>query len=108
MRKIVSYNFYFKFEMIVGLIAAMAVILIGNPGWAFLSLFSILAFFKRKKADEREIQLFLKANTGTLMAVYLSMFPVYFFMPSVNWLMAMACSFIFFHGLWGFLMFKFG
>jgi hypothetical protein len=94
--------------MIVGLIAVMAVIVIGEAGWALLSLISILAFFKRKKADEREIQLLLKANTGTLMAVYLSMFPVYFFLPSVNWLMAMACSFIFFQGLWGLLMFKFG
>ena len=94
--------------MIVGLIAPLAVIVLGEAGWAFLSLYSILAFVKRKKADEREIQLILKANTGTLMAVYLSMFPVYFFLPSINWLMAMACSFIFFHGLWGLLMFKFG
>jgi hypothetical protein len=108
MRKIVSHDLYFTIEMIVGLITIMAAIVLGEVGWAFFSLLATLAFFKRKKADEREIQLFHKANTGTLMTVYLSMFPVYFFMPSLNWLMALACSFIFFHGLWGFLMFKFG
>ncbi len=108
MRRMISHNQYSAIEMIVGLITLMAVIIIGEVGWAFLSLFSILVFFKRKKADEREIQLILKANTGTLMSVYLSMFPVYFLFPSINWLMAMACSFIFFHGLWVLLMFKFG
>jgi hypothetical protein len=108
MRKIVSHNAYFAVEMIVGLIAASAVIFLGEKGWAFLALYSILAFFKRKKADEREIQLVHKASTGTLASVYLSMFAVYYLLPSVNWLMALACSFIFFHGLWGLLMLRFG
>ena len=108
MRKTVSHNLYFAIEMIVGLVTITATIVLGEAGWAFLSLYSTLAFVKRKKADERESQLALKANTGTLMSVYLSMFPVYFLLPSVNWLMAMACSFIFFHGLWGLLMLKFG
>lgn len=108
MRKIASHNLFYAIEMIVGLITIMAAIVLGEVGWAFFSLFSVLAFLKRKKPDEREIQLVLKANTFTFLTVYLSMFPVYFFLPSVNWLMALACSLIFFHGLWGLLMFKFG
>jgi hypothetical protein len=108
MRRIVSHNTYFAVEMIVGLIATLAVIALGQKGWAFLALYSILALSKRKKADERELHLILKANTGTLVSVYLSMFPVYYLLPHVNWLMAMACSFIFFHGLWGLLMLRFG
>jgi len=108
MRKMVSYNLYFAIEMGIGLITIMAAIVLGEVGSVFFSLIAALYLLKRKKPDEREIQLFLKANTFTLMIVYLSMFPVYFFLPSVNWLMALACSFIFFHGLWGLLMFKFG
>jgi ABC-type phosphate transport system permease subunit len=108
MRKIVSHNLVFAIEMIVGLITIMAAIVLGKAGWAFFSLYSISAFLKRKKLDEREIQLVLKANTNTLMAMYLSMIIVYFFLPSANWLMALACSFIFFHGLWGLVIFKFG
>jgi hypothetical protein len=108
MKKIVSHNRYFAIEMIVGLITIIAVLIFGDVGSVLFSFIAILAFLKRKKMDEREIQLFHKANTATLMTVYLSMFPVYFFMPSLNWLWALACSFIFFQGLWGFLMFKFG
>jgi hypothetical protein len=108
MRRIISYNRYFAIEMGIGLITFIAVLIFGDVGFVLGSFIAILAFFKRKKADEREIQLFHKTNTGTLMTVYLSMFPVYFFMPSLNWLMALFCSFLFFHGLWGLLMFKFG
>ena len=108
MRKIISHNRYFAVEMTIGLITFIAVLIFGDVGSVFGSFIAVLAFFKRKKMDERESQLFHKANTGTLMTVYLSMFPVYFFMPSFNWLWALFCSFLFFHGLWGFLMFKFG
>jgi len=108
MKKIISHNRYFAVEMIVGLLTFIAVLIFGDVGFILFSFFAILAFFKREKMDERESQLFHKANTGTLATVYLSMFPVYFFMPSFNWLMVLACSFIFFRGLWGLLMFRFG
>ena len=108
MRKIISFNLYFAIEMGIGLVTFITVLLFGDIGSLPFSFITILYFVKRKKADERETQLFHKANTGTLMTVYLSMFPVYFFMPSFNWLIALACSFLFFHGLWGLLMFKFG
>lgn len=108
MRKIVSHNLYFAIEMIVGLITIIAVLSFGDVGFVLFSFYAIVAFLKQKKMDERESQLFHKANTGTLATVYLSMFPVYFFMPSFNWLIALACSFLFFHGLWGLLMFKLG
>ena len=108
MRKMINHNLYFAIDMIVGFITFIAILIFGDVGFVLFSFFAILAFFKTKKADEREIQLFHKADTGTLISVYISMFPVYFFMPSINWLMVLACSFIFFRGLWGFLMFKFG
>jgi hypothetical protein len=108
MRKIISHSAYFVVEMTVGLIAVVAMIILGEKGWAFLALYSITAFLKRRNPDERETQLFHKASTGTLVSVYLSMFAVYYLLPSVNWLMALACSFIFFHGLWGLLMLKSG
>ena len=108
MRKIISHNRYFTVEMTVGLITFIAFLIFGDVGFAFGSFIAVLAFFKRKKMDERESQLFHKANTGTLATVYLSMFLVYFFMPSFNWLIALFCSFLFFQGLWGLLMFKLG
>jgi hypothetical protein len=108
MRKIVSHNVYFVVEIIVGLVTVSAAIVFGAKGWAVFALYGMTAFLKRKKTDERELQLILKAHTGTMISVYLSMFPVYFLLPYINWLMAMACSFIFFHGLWGLLMFRFG
>jgi hypothetical protein len=108
MRKIVSHNLYFAVAMAVGLITILGMIVFGDRGWAFLSLYAITAFSKRPKPDEREIQLFHKASSGTLASVYLSMFAVYYLFPSINWLMALACSFLFFHGLWGLLMLRFG
>jgi hypothetical protein len=108
MRKTVSYELRFTIEMGIGLVTFFAVLLIGDTAFALFSAITVLAFLRPKKPDERDIQLFHKANTSTLVSVYLSMFPVYFFMPGFNWLIALACSFIFFHGLWGFLMLRSG
>ena len=108
MKKIDSFVLRFGIEIGVGLVTLLAVLIAGEAGFAVGSLFAITAFLKRRKPDERETQLFHRANTLTLAAVYLSMFPVYFFFPAFNWLIALFCSFIFFHGLCNLLMYKFG
>jgi hypothetical protein len=108
MKRIDSYVLRYGFEIGVGLVTLLTVLVAGEAGFAVSSLFMITAFIKLKKPDERERQLFHRANTLTLAAVYLSMFPVYFFFPAFNWLIALFCSFIFFHGLCNLLMYKFG
>jgi hypothetical protein len=108
MRKTVSNELRFGIEMGIGLITFIAVLLLGEAGFAFFSIYAITAFLKAKKLDEREIQLFHKANTGTLGSVFLSMFLVYHLLPSFNWLIALACSLLFFHGFWNLLTRKSG
>jgi len=108
MKKIDSFVLRFWLEIGTGLATFLAVLIIGEAGFAVGSLFAITAFLKRRKPDERENQLFYRANTLTLGLVYLSMFPVYFFFPDFNWLGALFCSLIFFHGFCGLLIYKFG
>ena len=108
MRKLVSYSFFFATEALVGFLTLGAAILFGPVGWAFFSLLTVLAFLKRRSPDERERHLLYKTGTWTLVAMYLSMFPVYFFLPSANWLMIMACSFVSLHGLLGLWIFSRG
>ncbi|MDD8027561.1 MAG: hypothetical protein PHI34_13745 [Acidobacteriota bacterium] len=108
MKKIDSFVLRFWLEIGTGLATLLAVLIIGEAGFAVSSLFAITAFLKRRKLDERETQLFHRANTLTLGLVYLSMFPVYFFFPAFNWLIALFCSFLFFHGLCNLLLYKFG
>ena len=108
MKKIDGFVLRYGIEIGVGLATFLAVLVVGEAGFAVGSLFAITAFLKRRKPDERETQLFHRANTLTLAVVYLSMFPVYFFFPAFNWLIALFCSFIFFHGLCGLLVYRFG
>jgi uncharacterized membrane-anchored protein len=108
MRKTVSHNLHYAIEMAVGLISILGLLFLGEKGGAFFALYAITAFYKRPKPDEREIQLFHKASTATLASVFLTMFAVYYLLPSINWLLALAYTFIFFHGLWGLLMLRSG
>ena len=109
MRKVVSHNFYFAAEMSVGLITVLAIIVFGEKGGALFALYGILALLsQRRKPDEREIQLFHKAGTSTMGSFSLTMLAVYYLLRSINWLMALACSILFFQGLWGLLILRFG
>lgn len=98
----------FGLEIGIGLATLSAVLAVGEAGFAVSSLFAITAFLKRRKLDERETQLFHRANTLAFAAVYLSMILVYFLFPAFNWLIALFCSFLFFHGLCNLLLYKFG
>jgi hypothetical protein len=98
----------YAFEIGIGLWTFLAVLAAGEAAFGFFALLAPLAFIKKGDLDERERQLFHKANTITLGAVYISMFPVYYFMPKFNWLIALACSFVFFHGLVGLIVYRFG
>jgi len=66
---------------------------------------AVLAFFGKRKMDEREYQLLYKVGCFTLFMVYAAMFFIYFLLPSMNWLLALACVFFFFHGLCGLVIF---
>jgi hypothetical protein len=98
----------YVFEALVGLGTFVAVLAVGEAAFAALSLLALLPLFKKRKLDEREVQLLHRANTLTLVAVYLSMFPVYYLMPGFNWLIALASSFLFFHGLCSLLTLRYG
>lgn len=108
MKKIDSFVLRFGLEIGCGLATLLAVLVVGEAGFAVSSLFAITAFLKRRKPDERENQLFHRANTLAFAAVYLSMILVYFLFPAFNWLIALFCSFLFFHGLCNLLLYKFG
>ncbi len=63
MKKIDNHVFRYGFEIGIGLATLLAVLAVGEAGFAVSSLFAITAFFRRRKLDERETQLFHRANT---------------------------------------------
>lgn len=106
MKKLVNHNLGFSLELIIGLSSFCIILIIGYAGMSLFAFLSFLAFMKTKKADERELLLLYKTGIFTLCGLYLSMFPVYYFLPNINWLFVMICSFAFFHGLSGLIIFS--
>jgi hypothetical protein len=63
----------YVFEMVVGVITLASVLLFGPVGYASFSLMALLAFFSKKKPDERELQLFYKAGNLTMGLMIISL-----------------------------------
>ncbi|MDY0217050.1 MAG: hypothetical protein RBS19_08855 [Bacteroidales bacterium] len=104
----------FVYELIVGIIMLIAVFLFGAKGIVALVLLSAHPFIGKKKADERESQLFNKIGNYTAGAVLLVSVIVYYFSDSVingfvvekNWFGLVFSAFLIAHGLLGLILTK--
>lgn len=56
----------YVFEIIVGVVTLVSVLLFGPAGYASFALMAFMVFFSKKKPDERELQLFYKAGNATM------------------------------------------
>jgi phage-related holin len=106
----------FIYEFIVGVIGLVAVFLFGSTGMIILVLLVVHPFIGKKKADERESQLFKKAGniTGALtllacVGIYLaSDFVVNGYQIGDSWLFFAVYSFLVAHGASGLIVLKNG
>ena len=104
----------FAYELLVGIILMVAVLLFGTIGFAAFALFVAQPFIGKKKADERESQLFLKVGNYTAGATLLACVVIYFFSDLVingqligkNWLGLVVSSFLIAHGAAGLIIFR--
>ena len=103
----------YSLELVIGLPGFVAIFLFAEKGMAVLALLAFWPFLGRKKADERERQLFYK--TGNITAVLTLLFCVVFFFFSDyqlngfrvgdNWLLLAAFSLLVSHGVAGLIIF---
>lgn len=90
----------------------VAVFLLGAKGIAALALLFAHPFIGKKKADEREIQLFYKIGNYTAGATLLASVVVYYFSDSIinelvvgkNWFGLVLSAFLIAHGLFGLIL----
>ena len=66
-------NKRYTFELVVGIITLVSVLLFGQAGYASFALMVFLPLFSKNKPDERELQLFYKSGNITLVFLILSM-----------------------------------
>jgi len=106
----------FYLELIVGIIGLIAVFLFGSKGLAILALLVIHPFIGKKKADERESQLFNKIGNITAAVTLFAAIGIYFASGIVmnghqigeNWLILLVFSFLIAHGAAGLIIFRKG
>lgn len=104
----------FTYELIVGIILLAAVFLFGTQGLTALALLAAHPFIGKKKADERESQLFNKVGNYTAGATLLACVVVYYFSDVVVrghtleslWFCLAVSAFIIAHGAAGLIVFK--
>jgi hypothetical protein len=108
-------NKRFILEFIVGIILLVSVLIFGQKGMAALAFLAIHPFIKKKKKlDEREIQLFNKIGNFTAGATLLVSVAVYYFSDFVingwtigaNWLFYVLSAFLISHGMSGLIAFN--
>ena len=108
-------NKKFILEFIVGIILLVSVLIFGQKGMAVFALLAIHPFIKKKKKlDEREIQLFNKIGNFTAGATLLVSVLVYYFSDVVingltigdNWLFYVLSAFLISHGISGLITFN--
>ena len=106
----------FAYELFVGTILLIAVSLFGVIGFAAFALFAAQPFIGKKKADERESQLFNKVGNITAAATLLACVIIHFssdfvvngFKIGESWLILAVFSFVLAHGTAGLIIFKRG
>jgi len=105
----------FILEFIVGIILLVSVLLFGQKGMAAFALLAIHPFIKKKKKlDEREIQLFNKIGNFTAGATLFMSVAIYYFSDFVingltigaNWLFYVLSAFLISHGMSGLIVFN--
>jgi hypothetical protein len=104
----------FAYELFVGIVLMIAIILFGGKGFAALALLAIQPFIGKKKADERESQLFNRVGNYTAGATLLVAIAVYYFSDVVvngmpfgkYWLGLVVAGFLVSHGASGLIIFK--
>jgi hypothetical protein len=102
----------FVYELIVGAIMLIAVFLFGTKGIAAMALLSAHPFIGKKKADERESQLFNKIGNYTAGAVLLACIIISYFSDSIvnglvigkNWFGLVLSAFLIAHGSLGLII----
>ena len=75
-------NKRYMFEIGVGVITLASVLLFGPAGYASFALMAFMAFFGKKKPDERELQLFYKAGNLTIAPLILGLVLINMFQDS--------------------------
>ena len=107
-------NKRFTYELIVGVIGLIAVFLFGDAGLAALALLAAHPFIGKKKADERESQLFNKVGNVTGAVTLLACVGIYLASDIIvngyqigdHWLILACFSFLIAHGGAGLIIFK--
>ncbi len=108
-------NKRFVLELIVGIILLISVLTFGQKGMAAIALLAIHPFIaKRKKLDEREIQLFNKIGNLTAGATLLVSIVIFYFSDFIvkgqtlgeNWLFYVVSAFLISHGISGLFVFN--
>jgi hypothetical protein len=104
----------FIFELIAGILLLIAVILFGAKGMVALIILAVQPFIGKKKADEREFQLFYKVGNYTAGAVLVACIIIYECSDMVVngqligklWLFLVISAFLIAHGASGLIIFK--
>jgi hypothetical protein len=107
-------NKRFYFELTIGVIGLIAVLVFGMPGFAAFALFAFFPLFSRKRADEREYQLFYRAGNMTAALTFIACVFIYFVSDlRINghligdlWLFLVCFSFLVAHGISGLIIFQ--
>jgi hypothetical protein len=107
-------NKRFGYELIVGSILLVAVLLFGTVGFTVIALLAAHPFIGKKKADERENQLFYKVGNYTAGATLLACIVIYYFsdvavngqLIGKNWLGLVVAVFLIAHGASGLIIFQ--
>jgi len=99
----------FGYELFVGVITFISMLLFGNAGLAAMALMALLPIiYWKRQVDEREIFLFYKVGNFTAIAVLIAMVLFHSLLPSIDCLGVLAISYFTIHGLSGLLVFSRG
>ena len=106
-------NKRFTYELIVGILMLIAILLFGNKGMAVVALYAGSIFLRREKWDEREFQLFYKIGNITAGATLVACIVIFQFSDVIlngfqigkNWLGLVVSCFFIAHGATGLIVF---
>lgn len=102
----------FIYTLVVGLITWLGILLFGQVGSVCLALMAVLAFYKNKKYDEREYQLYYKTNNFAFALMIIIMVIIHQLgihgnlIMQENWLILSIAGFFIGQGLFGLIIFN--
>ena len=103
----------FTYELIVGILMLIAILLFGNKGMAVAALYAGSVFLRKEKWDEREFQLFYKIGNITAGATLVACVIIFNlsdviingFQIGKNWPGFVVSCFLIAHGATGLIVF---